>query len=117
MSWLLLLSYEVSLDNPTVLQSVKDQLDYIMDHIDENPVIQFSSFPAWYKQKDPNDPNSKASAMLANLIDAVVGTGIKGLILQSYGEGNFPSGDPDTPQDGAIYPSPSACQQSRASLL
>ncbi|MCB0640135.1 MAG: asparaginase [Phaeodactylibacter sp.] len=96
-------SYEVSLDNPQVLLDVQQQLDYIMAHIDSQPVMQFSAFPAWYVMKDPTDPNSQAKALLADLIDAVVAKGIKGLILESYGEGNFPSGDPDNPKSGAIY--------------
>ncbi len=32
----------------------------------------------------------------------MVSAGAKGIILESYGEGNFPSGNPDSPKDGAI---------------
>jgi L-asparaginase len=50
--------------------------------------------------------------VIADLITATVAQGIKGLVLQSYGEGNFPSGNPDYPAGntkppvsppGAIY--------------
>ncbi|WP_375731233.1 hypothetical protein, partial [Azospirillum sp. B506] len=54
------------------------------------------AFPAWYR-------TDNRTAIIANLITACVDQGIKGLILESYGEGNFPSGNPDTPQEGATY--------------
>lgn len=59
--------------------------------------MQFNAFPAAYQS------GGTPTAVIASLINACVGTGIKGLILESYGEGNFPSGNPDTPQQGAIY--------------
>jgi len=89
-------SYSVSLDNPTVLQKALDQLNYISGQINKHPVMQFNAFPAWYSYQD-------STALIAQLINACVGQGIKGLILESYGEGNFPSGNPDTPSSGAIY--------------
>lgn len=89
-------SYNVSLDNPTVLQGAVSQLAYIASNINSFPVMQFNAFPAWY-----NFQNS--TAIIANLINAYVAQGIKGLILESYGEGNFPSGNPDTPSQGATY--------------
>jgi L-asparaginase len=85
----------ISLENPDVQTMVSDQLAYIAANIDQFPVMQFNAFPAAYTVGGP--------AVIANLIKACVGAGIKGLILESYGEGNFPSGDPDTPSSGAIY--------------
>lgn len=93
-------SYDVSLDNPTVLSQAIGQLDYIQSNINNFPVMQFNAFPAWYSF---NDTSKTCSALIANLINACVGQGIKGLILESYGEGNFPSGNPDTPSQGANY--------------
>lgn len=68
--------------------------------------MQFNAFPAPYSV-------ANATAMIANLINAAVTQGIKGLVLESYGEGNFPSGNPDYPSSnpnpppvspaGAIY--------------
>jgi len=58
--------------------------------------MQFNAFPAKYTM-------SPASAFIADVINSVVKTGAKGIILESYGEGNFPSGNPDTPNAGAIY--------------
>ncbi|PYQ61290.1 MAG: hypothetical protein DMF53_15330 [Acidobacteria bacterium] len=86
---------EISLDTPAVQNALTDQLSYITDNIDQFPVMQFNAFPATYKVGGP--------AVIAGLINACVGTGIKGLILESYGEGNFPSGDPDKSSSGAVY--------------
>lgn len=93
-------SYDVSLDNPSVLQKAIAQLAYITSNINNFPVMQFNAFPAWYSF---NDAQGTCSGIIANLLNACVGQGIKGLILESYGEGNFPSGNPDTPANGAAY--------------
>ncbi|TMJ02761.1 MAG: asparaginase [Alphaproteobacteria bacterium] len=84
----------VSLDNPSVRNNAIAQLDYIAAHINNYPVMPFSAFPAWYGAN---------SGLIAALIDACVAQGVKGLILQSYGAGNFPSGNPDDPAQGAAY--------------
>lgn len=108
-------SYEVSLDNPSVLANAIAQLAYITSHINNFPVMQFNAFPAWYSfpmipatattPAYPGYPldNSPCAGLIANLLNACVGQGIKGLILESYGEGNFPSGCPDNPSNGATY--------------
>jgi L-asparaginase len=90
----------ISLDDPTVCASAQAQLSYIQGNINNFPVMQFNAFPAWYQF---NDQTKTCSGLLATLIDAVVGSGIKGLVLESYGEGNFPSGNPDNPAGGATY--------------
>lgn len=86
----------VSLDNATALQAAKTQISAISAAINNFPVMQFNAFPATYSP-------AAGTAVIANLISACVATGIKGLVLESYGEGNFPSGNPDTPANGAIY--------------
>jgi L-asparaginase len=86
----------VSLDNPTVCAAAIAQVGAVSAAINSVPVMQLNAFPAWYN-------TSAGTALLANLIKACVGQGISGLILESYGEGNFPSGNPDTPSSGAIY--------------
>jgi L-asparaginase len=91
--------YDQSLDNPTVLANAQAQLTYITANINSFPVMQFNAFPAAY----PSASSPKSPTVIASLITACVGTGIKGLILESYGEGNFPSGNPDTPSQGATY--------------
>ena len=93
-------SYAVSLDNPRVCADAMAQLNYIHENINNFPVMQLNAFPAWYKF----DNEARAcSGIIAQLIDACINTGIKGLILESYGEGNFPSGNPDTHHQGAAY--------------
>lgn len=90
----------VSLDDPAARAATLAQLEHIRAHIDSFPVMQFNAFPAWYRF---DASSGTCSGLLAGLIDACVGSGIKGLILESYGEGNFPSGNPDDPAGGATY--------------
>lgn len=91
------LSHDVSLDNPTVLQNKIDELTYIQSNINKFPIMQFNAFPAWY--------GNNTTGIISQMIDACVNTGINGLVLESYGEGNFPSGNPDSPDQGATYQS------------
>ena len=87
---------DVSLENPEVLEKTKETLNKIAQKIDHYPVAQLNAFPAYYSK-------SETKAYMADMISAIVNTGISGLILESYGEGNFPSGNPDSPSEGAIY--------------
>ena len=89
-------SDSVSLDNASVLAAQQNVLASIVSNIDDFPVAQLNAFPARYSQ-------SAATAYMADMVSAIVGTGVTGLVLESYGEGNFPSGNPDSPSDGAIY--------------
>jgi L-asparaginase len=89
-------SNQVSLDNATVRETVQEQLAYISEHINNYPVMQFNAFPAWYSM-------TPSEGIIASLIQACGLQGIQGLILESYGEGNFPSGNPDHPEQGATY--------------
>ena len=93
-------SYNISLDNPSVLSGAIAQLTYISANINSFPVMQFNAFPAWYQF---NNAIGTCSGLIASLINACAAQGIKVLILESYGEGNFPSGNPDTPSKGAAY--------------
>lgn len=86
----------VSLDDVSARAAAQAQLSAILAAIDDYPAMQLNAFPARYDAKH-------GTALLADLIRACVGRGIKGLVLESYGEGNFPSGNPDSPADGAIY--------------
>ncbi len=98
------LSQQVSLDNPQVLAGAIARLNSIAASINGVPVMQFNAFPAWFNA-------ANTTAMIGQLINACVGQGIKGLILESYGEGNFPSGNPDQPTEGAIYQALNAANQ------
>lgn len=93
-------SRAISLDTPATCAAASAQLAFLHANIDRFPVMQLSAFPAWYRF---DDKAKTCSGLLANLIDAVVAAGIKGLVLESYGEGNFPSGNPDNPPGGATY--------------
>ena len=89
---------DVSLSTDTVRDQAVTQLNAISGTINNFPAMQFNAFPAPYTVD-----NEAGTALIGDLIDAAVGTGITGLILESYGEGNFPSGNPDTPASGVIY--------------
>ncbi|MCM2293678.1 asparaginase domain-containing protein [Allorhizobium sp. BGMRC 0089] len=89
------LSDAVSLDHPTARAATLAQLQAIFDRLDQVPVMQLNAFPAWYRPE-------AGTALLANLIRAVTAEGIRGLVLEAYGEGNFPSGNPNEPEKGAI---------------
>lgn len=86
----------VSLDDASVLAAQQATLAAINASINNFPVMQLNAFPACYSQ-------SPAKSFMADLISAVVAAGAAGIILESYGEGNFPSGNPDNPNQGAIY--------------
>lgn len=63
------------------LQKAKDQLLAVTQNIDSYPVVQLNAFPA-----------SSAASPLAAMIRDTVKAGTRGIVLQSFGEGNFPSG-------------------------
>lgn len=84
----------LSLGSDVAYSKLSDQLAYITANINSTTVIPFLAFPAFY------DPSS---SVLASVLAASLEQGINGLILESYGAGNFPSGNPDNPTDGAVY--------------
>lgn len=100
----------VSLDDGDVLAGLRSGVDAVRGVIDEFPIMQFNAFPARYA-------TSPASAAIADLINSVVATGVKGIILESYGEGNFPSGAPDAPEKGAVYQALSAANAKGVHLV
>ena len=100
----------VSLDKSDVLTRQQAVLEGIKADIDNFPVLQFNAFPARYTL-------SPASAFLADLLNGMVKAGAKGVILESYGEGNFPSGNPDTPAEGAVYQALQAANESGVNIV
>ncbi len=89
-------SEAVSLDHPKTRAATLKQLEAISSNIDKRPVIRLSAFPASY------DP-AQGTAVLANMIESCMAHNIGGLVLESYGAGNFPSGNARAPEQGAIY--------------
>ncbi|MFK7845614.1 MAG: asparaginase domain-containing protein [Rhodothermales bacterium] len=88
---------EISLDSPVARLIIKNQLDYLKTHINHSTIIPFLAFPAFYSQ------TSNTNILSEMLEAAIEKVDVDGVILESYGEGNFPSGNPDTPEKGAIY--------------
>lgn len=73
----------LALDDPQAMRLVRDQLAAVSAAIDARPVVQLPAFPARIGQSP-----------VARMIADAVGAGAKGIVLEAYGEGNFPSGDP-----------------------
>lgn len=84
----------LALSDPAALALARSQLQAVHHALATHPVAQLDAFPA------PSVPGG--DAFLARMIRAITGIGAKGLVLQSYGEGNFPSGAPGAPERGAI---------------
>jgi len=73
----------VALDNN--LNAVAQQLDAVAKKIDSQSVIQFPFFPAYY---NTNSGDSLAVSMLTQL--QTVSPPLKGIVFESFGEGNIP---------------------------
>lgn len=94
---------EVSLSSPQALDRVRKQLEAMKKHISTARVTPFMSYPSANRP-----PGGDGKSYLAHQLEAVLHLGddnlqLKGIILESYGEGNFPSGDPSDPTKGAVY--------------
>ena len=85
-----------SLDNLSTRQQVIKQLNFIHKNINDVIVLPFLAYPAAYNTE-------QNTSIIANMLNSCINQGIKGLILESYGAGNFPSGNPAHPEKGAIY--------------
>lgn len=73
-----------SLDDPDTRARVKAQLDAIEAAQPDHRVAMIAAFPGNHRSDAPT---------LAALIDAAVGDGCRGLVIEGYGEGNVPAGD------------------------
>ncbi|MER2498197.1 asparaginase domain-containing protein [Vibrio neptunius] len=103
-------NHAFSLDNPSVRDSLRAQINDLSVQMNTSLVSQLNAFPAPYRIAPPQ-------AFLAQIVDALVSAGTRGIILESYGEGNFPSGSPDEPSKGAIYQALAAAHQQGVILV
>ena len=86
---------ETALSLPENIAALKKQLAHISRCIDENIVINLAAYPTFYSQK---------SNVLAHLVSSSLSIPyVKGIILQSYGAGSFPSGSTKNANDGLMY--------------
>lgn len=92
----------LSLDDPATWQKARDRLSAISAAIDATPVIELNAFPARF---------SVGTSPMARMIDDAVAAGTRGIVLQAFGEGNFPSGDTDDASRGAIFKALKAATQ------
>lgn len=81
------------LSSVPVRQRALERLAFIQERIDVTVVAILPAFPAAF---------DATSANLAKIITALVETGVRGLVLESYGEGNFPSGAVSAHSPGMI---------------
>lgn len=79
------------------------QLTEIEKNINQITVLPFLAFPAYYHDPSNHKNTSVLGDMLEGCIKKKNDKYIDGLILESYGTGNFPSGNPDEPKNGKIY--------------
>lgn len=97
----------IVLSNDDVLTELKAQLAYITTRLtygtDMVKVNPFLAYPAPYTPGTGTSASDRGKGMIADEINSLVAAGLDGLILESYGEGNFPSGNPDNPSYGGVY--------------
>ncbi|MCF3973242.1 asparaginase domain-containing protein [Paracoccus salsus] len=77
-------SPEVALDHPDARRLAVAQLRAIAAALPDHPVMQIPILPV-----DHRAP----AALIPRLIDAAVAEGVKGIVIEGYGEGNVPAGD------------------------
>jgi L-asparaginase len=73
----------IALDDPRARESALAQLEAIEAGLAMAQVVQLPAYPADHRAPD---------ALLARMIDAAVAEGASAIILEAYGEGNFPAG-------------------------
>ncbi len=85
----------IALSNNAARTRLQQQLSQINARINDAIVVPFPAFPAFCQAQ---------SSVIADMLNHILQDArIKGLILESYGAGNFPSGNPAHPERGAIY--------------
>ncbi|MFB9910813.1 asparaginase domain-containing protein [Rhizobium paknamense] len=103
-------SRTASLDDRAARAATAAQLVAIRNALPALRVAELSAFPAPYHPE-------QGTALLADLINGFVAQGVRGLVLRSYGAGNFPSGHPRTPEEGAIYKALSAANEAGVIIM
>jgi L-asparaginase len=94
---------ETTLSHPKNLATLKHQLAQIIRCIDENIVVNLAAYPAYYSQ---------SSNVLAHFVNSALSIPhVRGIILQSYGAGSFPSGNVDNAREGLMYQALKAASQ------
>ena len=97
----------ISLSTQSALTKLKAQLSHITTRLtygaDMVKVQSLISYPAPYTNGTGTSLADRGQGMIADQINYLVAEGINGLILESYGEGNFPSGNPNEPSYGGVY--------------
>jgi L-asparaginase len=92
---------ELALDNPRPLAALQSQLEHVTASIDKADVLVLPAFPARCAAA-----SGEAGNLVADVLDAALSTGdgrVRGVFLEGYGGGNFPSGSPSDAERGAIY--------------
>lgn len=98
----------LSNSNGTALAALKAQVVAIDTQFSSDTaptkVLPFLAYPGHYTYPGmTSSTTTVATSVIADQINALVALDLDGLILESYGEGNFPSGNPSDAKQGAIY--------------
>ncbi len=90
--------------HPIIRKELIKRLEHIREQINNLKIIPFPAYPS-------------CGSTLAMMLEACINQGVDGLILESYGSGNFPSGNSQTPTKGAIYQALKKARQQGAVIV
>ncbi len=91
------------------LTRLKAQLAQICDCINQNIVISFQAFPVYY--------GGQTNVLAQLLNNALAMPHVVGVVLESYGAGNFPAGDAIAANEGLMYQALKTAQQQGVVLI
>lgn len=86
---------DLALSRPSCFAELQQQLTAISQNIHQHHVILFPAFPTFY--------NDQHNVLAQLLMQALTIPHLCGIVLMSYGTGNFPAGHPQHPEQGLLY--------------
>jgi L-asparaginase len=92
--WYPSITLERSLENPDVCSLLQAQLDHAAQRVAQARVALLPAFPAM---------GGPEGGLHAAMLGAVLGAGVSGVVLQAFGSGNFPSGQPQSPLGSPLF--------------
>lgn len=92
--WYPSVTLERSLDNPDVCARLQTQLDHAAQRVAQARVAVLPAFPA---------VGDVAGGLHAAMLGALLDAGVRGVVLQAFGAGNFPSGEPQAPLASPLF--------------
>ena len=99
------------LSNPETLKRAQKHIAAIAETIKLPRVVPFTAFPA------PFEGSENGTSLVAQALSALGTIRLTGLILQSYGAGNFPSGNVRDPEKGAVFKALNALKEDGVQIV